>query len=53
MSDQRNRRIHHTTQDTRERAYDRLRETGVARDVARTIADQAARESHDKLDKRG
>lgn len=47
------RRIHHTTQDTRERAYDRLRESGVTREAAREIAEQTARESHNKLDKRG
>lgn len=47
-----NRSIHHSTQDTRERAYERLRETGVPRDTAREIAEQATRESHDRLNKR-
>jgi hypothetical protein len=52
MSDERDRRIHHNTNDTRERAYDRLRQTGVGREAAREIAERATREAHDKLNRR-
>lgn len=47
-----NQTIHHSTQDTRERAYERCRETGISREVAREISERAVRESHDKLDRR-
>lgn len=53
MSDHSDRKIHHSTQDTRERAYDRLRESGVTREAARQIAEQTVRESHNKLNQRG
>jgi hypothetical protein len=49
---ERDSRIHHTTTDTRERAYERLRRDGIPRDTASQIADQAVREAHDKLDRR-
>lgn len=45
-------RIHFDTNDTRERSYERLRTTGIPKDVARKIADDAVREAHDKLDRR-
>lgn len=45
-------RIHHSTTDTRERSYERLRRDGVPKHNARKIADQATREAHDRLDRR-
>lgn len=45
-------RIHHSTDDTRARAYDRLRQTGVPRDTAREISESAAREAHERLNRR-
>jgi len=45
-------KIHHSTADTRERCYERVRREGVPRDTARAIAEQATREAHDSLNKR-
>jgi hypothetical protein len=38
--------IHETPADTRERVYQRARESGVTRDNARRIADEVARTVH-------
>jgi hypothetical protein len=43
---------HQSAAESRERNYDRLRETGVHQDAARQIAEQGARELHEKLDRR-
>lgn len=45
-------KLHETPGLTRERSYEKLRETGVTHDTARRIADDAARQTHDKLNKR-
>lgn len=45
--------IHSSAAETRERAYDRARRTGINRDDARRFADQASRQAHDHLDRRG
>jgi hypothetical protein len=45
-------RMHESAAETRERNYDRLRETGVRPDAARQIAEQGSRELHEKLDRR-
>ena len=45
-------KIHHSTQDTRQRSYDRLRKSGIPRENAKRIAEQATREAHDNLNKR-
>lgn len=42
-------RIHHSTQDTRERTYERLRQTGITPDNARRIAEETVRKTHDHL----
>jgi len=44
--------IHKSTQDTRERAYERLRKTGISREISREIAERATRESHNKLERK-
>lgn len=44
--------IHHSTSETRERAYERARAQGLPRDIARAAAEQAAREAHNNLDRR-
>ena len=44
--------IHHSTSETRERSYARLRETGFTSGVARKIAEQATRQAHDQLNSR-
>ena len=46
------RRIHQSTQDTRQRAYDKLRKDGVTKDNARRIAEDTARQAHERLDKK-
>lgn len=46
-------KIHHSTADTRERAYERLRSTGIPAEPARKIADEAVRSTHDDLNKSG
>ena len=46
-------KIHETPAETRERSYERLRESGVKKDAARRIADDAARQTHDIVDRRG
>lgn len=45
--------IHGSTSETRERAYDRCRRTGIGADASKKLAEQAVRESHDKLNRRG
>jgi hypothetical protein len=45
-------RLHESAAATRERSYDRLRQTGVRSDAAKKIAEQAARETHTNLDRR-
>lgn len=44
--------LHNSASATRERSYDRLRESGVNQDAARKISEQAARETHNTLDRR-
>lgn len=46
-------RIHHSTRDTAERTYDRLRRDGTPPDAARKITEEVTRRAHDKLDKNG
>jgi hypothetical protein len=48
-----NPRIHWTPAETRERNYERLRQEGVPEGPARQIADEAARRSHDNLNRNG
>lgn len=45
--------IHHSTRDTHERAYDRLRSTGIPAEPARKIAEETVRRTHDDLNKSG
>ena len=52
MSEPKRERLHESAHATRERSYDRLRESGVRPDAARQISEQAARETHTNLDRR-
>jgi hypothetical protein len=45
-------KLHENAAQTEERSYERLRESGVDRDAARKIASQAARETHESIDRR-
>lgn len=45
-------KIHHSTAETRERAYDRARQQGIPADTARAVAEQATRQAHTTLDRR-
>jgi hypothetical protein len=44
---------HDSYESTRKINYDRCRREGIPPDAARKIADEAARRSHDQLDKKG
>jgi hypothetical protein len=44
-------RIHQTPGETRERTYERLRRSGITPDNARRISEEAARQTHDTLNR--
>lgn len=44
--------LHSNAAKTEERSYDRLRESGIPSDNARKIARDAARNTHETLDRR-
>lgn len=46
-------REHNSPAATREAAYDRLRDMGVPKEGARKIAEQSARDTHEKVNRRG
>ena len=48
-----NKGIHRSTQDTRQRAYERCREDGVTHDNAKRIAEDTARQAHEALERKG
>lgn len=45
-------KLHRNAEETERRNYDRLRREGSDPDAARKIAKDAARETHEKLDRR-
>ena len=45
-------KLHETPSLTRERSYEKLRETGIPQDNARRIAEDATRQTHEQLNKR-
>jgi hypothetical protein len=45
-------KLHRNAQETERRNYDRLRQEGASPEAAREIAKDAARETHEKLDRR-